>query len=112
MFRSVPYAAALAVVLTLAAPVGAAAATRPAVPPAAFTPPPGLPHTFIARAAAEGRVSLDEAIRKVRSRYGDVTILKARTKKRNGSRVHNIKFLTDSGRVRTVRVDADTGEIL
>ena len=65
----------------------------------------------MARVTAEERVSLDEAIRKVRSRYGDVTILNARTKKRNGSRVHNIKFLTDSGRVRTVRVDADSGEI-
>src|SRR5210317_286079 len=77
MFRSLPQATALTLVLTLAAPVGA----------------------VVARAAAEGRVSLDEAIRKVRSRYGDVTILKARTKKRNGSQVHTIKFLTDSGRV-------------
>ena len=60
----------------------------------------------------EGKVSLDQAIRKVRGRYGDVTILKARTRKRNGGRVHSIKFLTDSGRVRTVRVDAETGDFL
>jgi hypothetical protein len=112
MFPFVPNAATLALVLALAAPLGAAAATRPALPPAAFAPPPALAHAGIARAASEGRVSLDEAIREVRSRYGDVTILKARTKKRNGSRVHTIKFLTDSGRVRTVRVDADTGAIL
>lgn len=111
MFRSLPQATALTLVLTLAAPLGAAAAARPALPPTGFAPPGPL-HAVVARAAAEGRVSLDEAIRKVRSRYGDVTILKARTKKRNGSRVHTIKFLTDSGRVRTVQVDADSGEFL
>jgi uncharacterized membrane protein YkoI len=60
----------------------------------------------------EGKVSLDQAIRKVRGRYGDVTILKAKTRKRNGGGVHSIKFLTDSGRVRTVRVDAQTGDFL
>jgi hypothetical protein len=111
MLRSLPRATALALVLSFAAPQGAAAAVRPALPPASPAPP-GPPHAFIARAAAEGRVSLDEAIREVRNRYGDVTILKARTKKRNGARVHTIKFLTDSGRVRTVRVDADSGKIL
>lgn len=62
--------------------------------------------------AEESRVTLDEAVRKVRSRYGEVTILKAGTKSRNGGRIHSIKFLTEAGRVRTVRVDAHTGEIL
>ncbi|MGI9264856.1 MAG: PepSY domain-containing protein [Gammaproteobacteria bacterium] len=57
---------------------------------------------------AEGRVSLNEAIRKVRNAYGDITILKAQTK----GKVHQIKFLTDSGRVRTVRVDASSGEFI
>jgi uncharacterized membrane protein YkoI len=111
MFRSLPRATTFALDLSFAAPQGAAAAARPVLPPADLAPP-GLSHAVFARAAAEGRMSLDEAIREVRSRYGDVTILKARTKKRNGSRVHTIKFLTDSGRVRTVRVDADTGAIL
>ena len=111
MLRSLPRATTLALVLSFAAPQGAAAAVRPAPTPASLAPP-GLLHDIVARAAAEGRVSLDEAIREVRSRYGDVTILKARTKKRNGTRVHTIKFLTDSGRVRTVRVDADSGQIL
>ena len=60
---------------------------------------------------AEG-ISLDAAIRKVKNAYGKVTILKAQTKGRNGKRVHQIKFLTDSGRVRTVRVDARTGEFI
>lgn len=72
---------------------------------------PNLPTdvlSWYAPAASEGRVSLEEAIRKVRRRYGDVTILNART--RNGGKVHRIKFLTESGRVRTVRVDARSGE--
>ncbi len=64
--------------------------------------------TAIMSPMAEGRVSLDEAIRKVRKAYGDVTILKAQTK----GKVHQIKFLTDSGRVRTVRVDTNTGEFI
>ena len=59
---------------------------------------------------ADNGVSLDAAIRQVRQRFGDVTILKAETKGKNGRRVHRIKFLTDGGRVRTVRIDAQTGE--
>ena len=51
-------------------------------------------------------VSLGEAIRQVRNAYGDVTILKAETRRKNGRRVHRIKFLTDAGRVRTVEIDA------
>jgi uncharacterized membrane protein YkoI len=62
------------------------------------------------RAAADD-VSLDEAIRTVRDAYGEVTILKAETRGRNGHRVHRIKFLPDSGRVKTVEVDASTGDL-
>jgi uncharacterized membrane protein YkoI len=62
------------------------------------------------RLAADNGVSLEAAIRQVRQRFGDVTILKAETKGKNGRRVHRIKFLTDGGRVRTVRIDAQTGE--
>lgn len=63
------------------------------------------------RVVQEDGVSLSEAIRRVREAYGDVTILKAETRGRNGRRYHEIKILTDSGRVRTVRVDADSGQI-
>ena len=86
-------------------------AISPQVAVAAFDQPSGRPavhDTPIMTPMAEGRVSLDEAIRKVRKAYGDVTILKAQTKGKS----HQIKFLTDSGRVRTVRVDASTGEFI
>lgn len=110
MLREVPKVTVLAGIVLVAA--------LPSTGLAAITPSPETgPSAWSAglgRAAMtdDGNVSLDQAIRKVRSRYGDVTILKARTRKRNGGRVHSIKFLTDSGRVRTVRVDADSGEFL
>jgi len=86
-------------------------AISPEVAVAAFSPPAehrAISDTAVISPMAEERVSLDEAIRKVRKAYGDVTILKAQTK----GKVHQIKFLTDSGRVRTVRVDANTGEFI
>lgn len=58
-----------------------------------------------------GRTSLDEAVRKVRDRFGG-KVLKASTQTRNGRAIHHIRLLTDDGRVRTVRVDAETGRIL
>lgn len=98
--------------LTMAALTGLlVTAISPEVAVAAFDQPGGRPaiyDTAIISPMAEGRVSLDEAIRKVRNAYGDVTILKAQTR----GKVHQIKFLTDSGRVRTVRVDANTGEFI
>lgn len=60
---------------------------------------------------AASEVNLDGAISRVREAYGDVTILKAETRGGKGRRVHRIKFLTESGRVKTVEVDARTGEI-
>lgn len=62
-------------------------------------------------AAEEGRISLSEAIRIVKDRYGDVTVLKAETKRRGDRVEHRIRFLAEGGRVRTVQVDARTGEI-
>lgn len=62
------------------------------------------------RTSSEG-VSLDEAIRRVREMYGDVTILKAETRGSGDRRVHRIKILTGSGRVKTVSVDAQSGSI-
>lgn len=60
---------------------------------------------------AASEVTLDGAISRVREAYGDVTILKAETRGGKDRRFHRIKFLTESGRVRTVEVDARTGEI-
>lgn len=57
------------------------------------------------------RVSLDEAVAKVRRRY-EGKILRAETRVRDGRAIHHIKLLTPDGRVRTIRVDAETGRIL
>ena len=63
----------------------------------------------IVLAADNGAVSLDQAIRKVRRQYGDVTILKAETRGKGDRAEHRIKFLTPEGRVRTVRISARNG---
>ena len=76
---------------------------------AVATPVHGHGAQAVHRAASEG-ISLDEAIEKVRQTYGQVTILKADARGSNGGRAYRIKFLTESGRVKTVTVDADTGE--
>jgi uncharacterized membrane protein YkoI len=107
MFRSLSQTVLIACLAAALSPVPADAALR-GVP----AEPLAVPPFADARPMADRGISLDEAVNKVRRRYGDVTILKARTKKRNGGRVHRIKFLTDSGRVRTVQVDAETGEFL
>jgi uncharacterized membrane protein YkoI len=110
MSRSVRKALLLTGLVALAVGPGVAgAATRASSSPAGAARPPAAAR--LAPTASDERVSLDEAIRMVRERYGDVTILKARTKGRSGTRTHTIKFLTKSGRVRTVRVDADSGEM-
>ena len=98
MFRPMLTAAALAAFL--------------AVAPGAKAIAPLYPFQTSAwlRTSSEG-VSLDEAIRRVREMYGDVTILKAETRGSGDRREHRIKFLTDSGRVKTVSVDAQSGSI-
>ncbi|KPK60676.1 MAG: hypothetical protein AMJ59_04875 [Gammaproteobacteria bacterium SG8_31] len=98
MFRPLLTAAALAAFLAIAPSQVALSRAGPASAPAWI------------RTASEG-VSLDEAIRRVRDVYGDVTVLKAETRGAENRRVHHIKFLTESGRVKTVMVDARTGDI-
>ena len=62
-------------------------------------------------ASDEARVSLSEAVAIVKDRYGDVTVLKAETKRRGDRLEHRIRFLAPGGRVKTVHVDAYSGEI-
>lgn len=102
MSRSLLKAAAVAGLLVLS-PLQPSAYAATMVPGAAAAKAPY-------RLAQDGGISLEQAIRKVRRQYGDVTILKAETKRNNGRRVHRVKFLTEGGRVRTVKVDARTGE--
>ncbi len=88
--------AACLLILTI---LGAGAASL-AVPAHGF---PGV----LRPAAEQAGVSLAEAIGIVKRRFGDVRVLKADT--RRGE--HRIRILTEDGRVREVRVDAETGEI-
>lgn len=82
----------------------AATAMTSARDPRPATIPAGL-HVI----TADDALSLGDAISQVRKQYGDITILKAETRRKNGGRVHRIKFLTDAGRVRTVEIDAGSG---
>ncbi|MGH8495231.1 MAG: PepSY domain-containing protein [Gammaproteobacteria bacterium] len=61
-------------------------------------------------AAADRRISLDQAVAMVLRRYGG-KVISAETRTRNGRVIHRIKVLTENGRVRTVRVDGQTGAI-
>ncbi len=59
---------------------------------------------------AKSDMSLDAAVAMVRERFGG-KVISATTTSRGGKKVHVIKVLSDEGRVRTVRVDAQTGRI-
>ena len=56
-------------------------------------------------------VSLDTAVDRVRKRTG-ARVLSADTVRRDGKRIHEVKFLTEKGRVRRLRVDGQSGNIL
>lgn len=70
---------------------------------------PGQQPPAVARPVA--KVSLDDAVEKVRKRY-EGKVLRAETRRQDGRTIHYVKLLTPDGRVRTIRVDADTGRIL
>jgi len=54
-------------------------------------------------------VSLDYAVKKARNRYNG-RVISAETVGAENDRMHNIRILTDDGRVRRLRVDPSTGE--
>jgi len=54
-------------------------------------------------------VTLDRAVKKARSRYNG-RIISAETVGAEEGRTHNIRILTNDGRVRRLRVDPSTGE--
>lgn len=55
---------------------------------------------------AQDRVTLEQAVRRVRKQYGG-RIISAETKGSGARRVHVVKVLTDKGRVHTVRISAN-----
>lgn len=60
---------------------------------------------------ANGGISLDTAVARVRART-EARILAAETLSSSGGAVHVIRILTRKGKVRHIRIDADTGRVL
>lgn len=69
----------------------------------------GLLLLSLATTAQHGRyTSLDQAVSEARERY-DGRVLSAETEQRGGRESHNIRILTPDGRVKNLRMDANTG---
>jgi uncharacterized iron-regulated membrane protein len=75
-----------------------------------FTASPPAVDADLVAAARGARISLDQAVSMVLGRYGG-KVIRAESRTRNGRTIHSIKLLTDDGRVRTVQVDGETGQI-
>jgi len=54
---------------------------------------------------ARGDVSLDQAVSQARERTGG-RVISAETREKEGRKVHNIRILTDDGKVRRLQIDA------
>lgn len=93
----------LILLLALAAATGARAWTVP--------PTIEIVETDAAAFAAQSGVSLAEATQMALQAYPG-QVVRAETVTRGGRRVHQIRILGGDGRVRTVRVDAQTGAFL
>lgn len=63
-----------------------------------------------ARVAQRGGVSLQQAVALAQERYSG-QVVRAETVARGGRQVHEIRLL-DDGRVRTVRIDAQSGQFM
>jgi uncharacterized membrane protein YkoI len=61
--------------------------------------------------AQRGRLSLAQASAMAQSRYQG-RIVRAETIEQGGRVIHVIRILGDDGRVRTVRIDAETGAMM
>jgi hypothetical protein len=55
---------------------------------------------------ARADVSLDQAVEQARQRLGG-RVISAETQERNGKRVHNVRILTEEGKVRRLRINAE-----
>jgi len=76
-----------------------------------IAPTPEMAVDEITAYAAQGPVSLAQATELAQSRYPG-RVVRAETESRGGRRIHNIRILDADGRVRTVRIDAQTGAFL
>jgi uncharacterized membrane protein YkoI len=55
--------------------------------------------------------SLDGAVQRWRERIGG-RVLSAETRREEDRSIHHIRIITDQGRVRRLRIDADTGRVI
>ncbi|MGD9599025.1 MAG: PepSY domain-containing protein [Steroidobacteraceae bacterium] len=78
---------------------------QPLVVPAAYADPPPWAHK---KERAEAGISLDEAVNRAERKYR-ARVIRAETRESNGRRIHQLRLLSDDGRVWTVRIDAATG---
>jgi uncharacterized membrane protein YkoI len=63
------------------------------------------------RSGVRQRMSLDEAVAMVRDRFGGRVIRAESNRSSDGRIIYSIRLMID-GRVRNVRVDADSGRII
>jgi hypothetical protein len=99
--------AGVAVLVSMLAAGPRAATARPLVAPPAHW----AEEIVLAQAVERGPVTLQEAVVMAMRRFGG-RVIRAETKVRGGVRVHEIRLLDEStGRVRTVHIDAETGQI-
>ena len=82
-----------------------------AVPGAWADPPPWARKGGRGNATQAPRadgISLDEAVNRAERKYR-ARVIRAETHEANGRRVHQLRLLSDDGRVWTVRIDAASG---
>lgn len=60
-------------------------------------------------AFARGDISLDEAVENARQRVGG-RVISAETRESDGQRYHNIRMLTEDGKVKRIRIDSESGK--
>jgi len=65
----------------------------------------------VAWSAPDRRTSLDEAVSEARDRYNG-RVISAETRRNNGRETHNVRILTRDGKVRRLRIDAESGRPL
>jgi hypothetical protein len=97
----------LALGLALLLPVAHAAP-----PPPASQSQPALPQEQPLLRAPVQRLSLDQAVAKVRSEHPQVEVVGASTRERSSGAVHEVKVLTAKGKLRVIRYDASSGRRL
>lgn len=77
------------------------------VVPLLATPPAAAQE---ARAARQGGLTMDQAVEMAERRF-HARVVRASREEENGRVVYVLRLLSDQGRVWTVRVDAETGQI-